>query len=326
MDKYDLELLLKKGKAKANITRTHINRKLEDTSFSTVFGKQLAIHCSVAVICIIILCVVLSSLLSLNCRNDMNEMITNAAMNLVKIKSQDLSITQDTAKTQKEMLGVSIEANQNGFIQDSVCVLYNITNQSVAHYTALGIQSQSDRLNDWYQEQTGDLTAEPVFNLPETLREFAQTHTDKTLVMTSVRLVNNVLTPEVVEARIGKRLIDTWTENVGQDPNRVLFNDDCPILIAGTPTDSWLLGIIESHQFISDAKNHNVSYNKSQWPNNIRIATKQFSVDNTDYEVSLLYSYAGLQPIMWFIILSGIAIVGVAIIVSLTQTKKIREF
>lgn len=326
MDKYDLELLWKKGKAKANVTRARINRKLEDTSFSTVFGKQLAIHCSVAIICIIILCIVLSSMLGLNCRNDMNEMVTNTAMNLVKLKSQELSLTQDMAKTNKEMLNISIEANNNGFVLDSICVLYNTTQQSVEQYTAIGIQSQSDRLDEWYQEQTGDLTAEPVFSLPDTLREFAQTHHDKTLVITSVRLVNNVLTPEVVEARVGKRLIDTWTENVGFDPNRLLFNNDCPIVVAGAQEDSPLLNVIASHSFISDAKNNNVVYDESQWPNNIRIATKQFSVDNTDYEVSLIYQYAGLQPIIWFVILASCTIMGVAIIVSLTQTKKIRAF
>ena len=326
MDKYDLKVLWNKGKAKADITRTRINRKLEDTSFSTVFGKQLTIHCGVAIICIALMCSVCGTILNLQIRNDMNDMITDTAMALVDVKSQDLSITQDMAKANREMSSINIKANNNGFVYDSVCVLYNITNQSVEQYTSIGIQSQSDRLNEWYQEQTGDAKAEPVFKLPESLQEFAEVHKNKNLVATSLRLVNNVVIPETVEARVGKNLIDVWSETEGLDPNRLILKDDCPILITGIKADSPLLGVIASHKFVSDSKNNNVIYDEAQWPANIHIATKQFSINNVDYEVSLIYEYAGLRPIAGFLVLASAIILGVAIITSLVQTKKIREF
>ena len=326
MSKYDLEQLAQQGKDQINITRTRINRKLEDLSFSTVFGKQMLIHCGAAILCIILLCVIMSSILGLNCRNDTTEMVTDAAMNIVDIKNQKLSLSQDMAKINKEMLNASMQANENGFIDDSICVLYNITQQTVEKYTSVGIQSNSDRLDEWYQEQTGDLIAEPIFNLPKSLHEFTKRHEGKTLVITTVRFENNVLIPEVVEARAGKRLIDTWVENEGLDPNRLVFNNECPIIIAGAETDSPLLEVVASHQFEVNSKDASVNYDKSNWPSNIKIATKRFSANNMDYEVSLIYQYAGLRPIMLFIILASAIILGVAIVTSVVQTKKIREF
>ena len=326
MDKFDLELFAQKSKNKINVTRTLINRKLEDLSFSTVFGKQMAIHCGAAVLCIVLLCVILSSIVNLNCRNDMNELITNTAMEIVNVKNQDMTISQDIAHINKHMITASITANDNGFIDNSVCVLYNTTTQSVEKYTAICIQNKSDRLAEWYQEGTGNLNAEPIFALPDTLRLFAKEHQNKTLVITSVRLANNVLTPEVVEARSGRKIVAEWSETEGLDPNRMIITGEFPIIIAGVEAEDEILNVITSHSFEGDVKNNAVTYDKSQWPNNIRIATKQFSANGANYEVSLIYEYAGLRPVSWFIVFASIVILGVAIITSLVQTKKIREF
>ena len=325
MDKYDLEQLAKKGKEKINITRTTINRKLKDLSFPTVFGKQLAIHCGAAVLCIVLLCVVLNIIVTLNCRNDMTDLITDTAMQLVNVQNQDFSLSQDAAHLDKHMQNANRTANDNGFISNSVCVLYNVTEQKVERYTSIGIQSNSDRLNEWYQEQTGDPQAEPILAFPISLREFAKKHDGKTLVITSVHLANYVLTPETVEVRSGRKVVDTWCETEGLNPNRLMFTGEFPVFISGVTEDDVLLDVIASHYFDSDNKNNLVQYDKSDWPSKIQIATKQFNVDNIDYEVSLIYQSAGLGPMLWFVILASFIIVGVAIAVSLIQTKKIRE-
>ena len=109
-------------------------------------------------------------------------------------------------------------------------------------------------------------------------------------------------------------------------PSTGTGNNFTPIIIAGIESDSPLLDVVASHQFEVDSKDASVNYDKSNWPSNIKVATKRFSANNMDYEVSLIYQYAGLRPIMLFIILASAIILGVAIITSLVQTKKIREF
>lgn len=325
MDKYDLEQLAQKGKEKINISRTRINRKLEDLSFPAVFSKQLAIHCGAAILCVILLCVILSGIINLNCRNDMTDLVTDAAMEIINIKNQDFSLSQDAAHLNKNMQETIRTANDNGFISDSVCVLYNLTEQKIERYSSFNIESNSDRLNEWYQEQTGDANAEPIFAIPHSLREFIDKYEGKNFVITSAHLINYVVTPEVVEVRSGRRVIDTWSETEGLNPSRAILTAECPVFIAGVKEDNVLLNVITSHYFDSNNKNNPVQYDKTEWPNKIHIATKQFAVDNIDYEISLIYQSAGLGPIMWFIVLASITIVGVAVIVSLTQTKKIRN-
>lgn len=326
MDKYDLEQLAQKGKNKIDVTRTTINRKLRDLSFSNVFLKQIAIHCGVALLCVILLCVVVGSIASLSCKNDMTELLTSTTMDIIDLKSQELSLSQDAAQIARTSVNAMVEANDNGFVDDSVIALYNITEQKVEYYMSLGLYSKSDRLNDWYQEQTENPGAEPIFSLPASLKEFADRHAGKDLVITSVRLVNNVLTPEIVDARRGRNVIETWTENDGLDPNRLLYTGDCPVFIAGVEGDNPLVGVIASHKFNGEHSKVFVDYDKSDWPAHTQVESRAFTVNNVEYEAHFIYTYAGLSPLALYLFIASGLIFGVAIVVSITQTKKIREF
>lgn len=326
MDKYDLEILKDKSKEKIQVTRTFINRKLKDLSLPTVLGKQLAIHCGVGALCIALLCVVVGTILNLSCKNDMVDLITSTTMEIIDAKSSNLSLSQDFAAVSKAGVEAMVEANDNGFVKDSVVVVYNVTEQKVDQYVSLAIYSKSDRLDEWYQEQTENPDAISIFSIPEGLIDFNNKHNSRTLVATKVNIANNVLIPEVIEARQGKRVIDTWNNSAHQDPNRTLIEGEFPIYLAGIPSDSYLLSVITSHDFNSENSKGFVVYNKSEWPNGIKVEAQAFSVAGTDYEAHLIYDYAGLRPLIGYIIFAGILIMGVAVVVSVSQTKKIREF
>ena len=325
MDKYDLEILKNKGKEKVEVTRTLINRKLEDLSLPTVLGKQLAIHCGVGALCIALLCVVVGTILNLSCRNDMVDLITATTMKVIDAKSSNLSLSQDFAAVSQAGAEAMVEANDNGVIKDSVVAVYNVTEQKIDQYVSLAIYSKSDRLNEWYQEQTENPDAIAIFSMPEGLIEFNQEN-NRALVVTQISISNNVLMPEIVEARQGRHTIATWNNPTHQDPNRTLITGEFPIYMAGIPSDSYLLDIITSHKFNSENSKGFVVYDKSGWPRSIKIASQAFTVSGTDYEAHLIYDYAGLRPLIGYIIFAGVLIMGVAVVVSISQTKKIREF
>ena len=326
MDKYDLEILKNKGKEKVKVTRTLINRKLEDLSLPTVLGKQLAIHCGAGALCIALLCVVIGTILNLSCKNDMNDLITATTLEIIDVKSSNLSLSQDFAAVSEAGVKAMVEANDNGFVKDSVVVVYNVTEQKVDQYVSLGIHSKSDRLTEWYQEQTETPDAIAIFSIPEGLIDFYNEHQNRTFIVTQTHIANNVLIPEIIEARQGKRVIATWNNPAHQDPNRALMTGEFPVYLAGIPSDSYLLDVITSHGFNTENSQGFVVYDESAWPRGINISSQAFSVADTDYEAHLIYDYAGLRPLIGYIILASAIIMGVAVVVSITQTKKIREF
>lgn len=326
MDKYDLEILKNKGKEKIKVTRTFINRKLEDLSLPTVLSKQLLIHCGVALLCIVLLCVVMGTIIGLSCSNDVVDLITNTTMEFIDIKNQKLTLAQDYAHIGQSSINTMLVANDNGFIDNSVVVLFNTNEQKIDYYASETILSKSDRLDEWYQEQTQDTQAVSIFSIPKGLTDFAEEHSNRDLCITAVSLTNNVLIPEKVEARQGKRIIAEWTNQDAQNPNRPYLEGEFRIALAGITADDPLLAAITAHKYNLENSIGVVEYDKSQWDNNVKVASKAFTVNGVNYEAHLVYEYAGLRPLTGYIIFASLILMGVAVIVSLSQTKKIREF
>lgn len=326
MDKYDIIRVFQKQKDRLNTTRITIDRQLKDMSFSNIFIKQLAMYCGAALLCVVFLCVIVSMIAGLNCTSDMKELLAATALSVSATKNDDMSIAQETAHIDKHILSSVQIANNNGFINDSIVVLYNTTQQTIDNYSSVAILTESDRLNEWYQQQTGVQDALPIFILPDSLREFASDNNKCQLSIKSLRFVNNALTPEIVEAKKDKRVVATWTETDGLDPNRIKYEEDVECFVVGSDADSKMLSAISNYTFVSTMDGHVVEYNTKELPHNAKVLSQIFTANGETYEIDLVYLYAGIQPVLWYIILSTILLLGIAVFVALIQTKKIRSF
>lgn len=329
MNKEDIEIYLENGKYKLQDTvkeqKVVITRKLQDLTFPTLFLKHFWQNALATLIISILFCVLCSILFNFASSSSIEKIASDVAFNINEIKSSnDSSLQQEIKITSALLDGYENVVKDDNLIKDACVSLFNITKSKIEFYSTPTIKIESDEAIYWYRNEINDDTAMPIVSTPQTLVEFINRNEGHQLVITKMSLVGRVLNPETVEARNGKKVIETWNEVPQADKDRSQFTKDVAAKYYGTKLDSDIVKTASEYKFTSNMDGIRVEYPNAR--KNYKSISRQFTTGEMTYEVNVLYDYAGIGGYGFYIAFCIIGLCGIAVLITFNQVKKEKDF
>ena len=324
MDKYDIKEKWGEVKDVLNDGKVVINRRLKDMSFSSIFIKKFSVNGIVAlVICLALLCAI-GFVANYTCTNEIQAIATNTAMEINKFKTSNQSLTQGDVKIHNAVLDAYTATQENPLVNDCAVALYDLTNRKTEQYSSPALRIDDKNATKWYCDILNDNTAAPILYIDSNLKDFIKEHDGKDFVITKMSVVNKIITPETVEARGGLKT-ETWTSKEWVPEDREVWEQEVPVRYVGNDLYSPYMMAFQNLSFESSLEGINVKYDKEALPNRAKVVSQQFTINETNYQVDIVYDYAGLSAMFWYMFIIVVLIFGAAVLVTSLQTRKERD-